>query len=208
MSKINIQKISYDDAHPWVLRKHYARRIPNIKYAYGLFKDCVLVGVVTFGIPASPTLCRGVCGDEFSDRVLELNRLCIDSDIDNSASLLVANSMKLLPSETIVVSYADTSMGHVGYVYQATNFIYTGKTIPRTDPDAGDNVHHRHFGDDITTCPRRARAEKHRYIYFIGPKNWKKKMRNILRYGEQPYPKGTASRYDASYQPTTQMVLY
>ena len=206
---ISVQKISYDEAHPWILHKHYAKRIPNIKYAYGLFEDRVLTGVVTFGIPPSDSLCRGLCGDEFKHQVLELNRLCVESDIKNSASILVARSMKLLPTETIVVSYADTSMGHIGYVYQATNFIYTGLSAKRRDPVVINNKHARHSGlrlcDGATALDR---PQKHRYVYFIGPTRWKKKMRKKLNYKEQPYPKGDTSRYDDTYQPKVQMVMF
>ena len=37
----------------------------------------------------------------------------------------------------IVVSYADTSKGHVGYVYQATNFIYTGMSAGEQNGELG-----------------------------------------------------------------------
>ena len=215
---ISVQKISYDEAHPWILHKHYAKRIPNIQYAYGLFEDRVLVGVVTFGVSASNTLCGGLCGDEFKHQVLELNRLCVESDIKNSASILVARSMKLLPTETIVVSYADTSMGHIGYVYQATNFIYTGLSAKRTDryDPVRPNRHPRTVGRKYASSlsmnyndlPIRERPRKHRYVYFIGPTRWKKKMRKKLNYKEQPYPKGDTSRYDDTYQPKVQMVMF
>jgi hypothetical protein len=39
----------------------------------------------------------------------------------------------MLPKPTIVVSYADTAMGHIGYIYQASNFLFTGTTKERTD---------------------------------------------------------------------------
>ena len=209
---ISVQKISYDEAHPWILHKHYAKRIPNIKYAYGLFEDRVLAGVVTFGIPPSDSLCRGICGDEFKYQVLELNRLCINSDIKNSASILVARSMKLLPTGTIVVSYADTSMGHIGYVYQATNFIYTGLSAKRTeryDPKR-PNRHSKTVTESMNynDLAVRDRPRKHRYIYFVGSCGWKNKMRKKLNYEEQPYPKGEPSRYDASYQPNVQTVMF
>ena len=46
---------------------------------------------------------------------------------------LVGRSLRLLPKPSVVVSYADTAQGHVGYVYQAANFIYTGLSAKRTD---------------------------------------------------------------------------
>ena len=117
----------------WLLNRHYAKRIPSISYAFGLYEDHNLVGVCTYGSPPSPSLCTGVCGEEYKDKVVELNRLILDSPKPNSASYLVSQSLKLLPKPSIVVSYADTSQGHVGYIYQATNFLYTGLSEARVD---------------------------------------------------------------------------
>ena len=118
--------IKNEEAAPWLLEKHYAKRIPMIMFAYGLYENNQLIGVITYGLPASPTLCVGICGKDWSNKVLELNRLCLMDNFKNQASFLVANSIKQLPKPSIVVSFADSSQGHVGYVYQATNFIYTG----------------------------------------------------------------------------------
>jgi hypothetical protein len=204
-----VKQITFDEAHPWVLKKHYARRIPNIKYAYGLYEEGCLVGVCTYGIPPSPSLCVGVCGKEFRNNVLELNRVCVDSDRPNACSVLVSGSLKMLPKETIVVSYADTSMGHIGYIYQATNFIYTGLSKKRSDPRIYDNKHSRHNKDRICDGAEKVdRPQKHRYIYFIGSKKWKKMMqRDKMKYPAKPYPKGDTQRYEADYQPETQMLL-
>jgi len=60
------------------------------------------------------------------------------------------------------------------------------------------------FGDKLYM---KERARKHRYFYFIGNKRDKKKMMAELPYESQPYPKGDNKRYDASYQPTTQIKL-
>ena len=56
------------EAEPWILKKHYAKRMPQIIYAFGLY-DTRLVGIVTYGLPASPFLCMGVCGPENKDIV-------------------------------------------------------------------------------------------------------------------------------------------
>jgi len=125
--------IKTEEAVPWILRKHYAKRLPSISYAFGLYEDGVLIGIVTYGMPASNQLCEGVCGIENKQKVIELNRLCLQDNSKNQASFLVANSIKLLPKPTIIVSYADTAQGHIGYVYQATNFLFTGTTKERTD---------------------------------------------------------------------------
>lgn len=164
-----VKRITYDDTKPFIMGIHYARRMPCIQFAYGLFDDDKLIGVVTYGQPASPSLCRGLAGEENKKYVLELNRLVILPEYNgkNLASMLVSKSLKLLPHRTFVVSYADSGWGHVGYIYQATNFLYTGKTKPRTDKFS-ESGHSRHYKENESR--RQYRTAKYRYVYLVGSK--------------------------------------
>ena len=204
---VQVIQIQPKETYQWLLEKHYAKRIPQIMHAFGLYVDGVLKGVVTYGIPASPALCMGICGKEYSDKVLELNRLCLMENNKNESSFLVSHSIQLLPKPTIVVSYADTSQGHVGYVYQATNFLYTGLSANRVDWTI-KGMEHKHsktisdgmtlesikekYGDDFYYTER---SRKHRYIFFHGSKSDKKAMRKLLKYNIEPYPKSFLSLY-------------
>ena len=217
---VQVIQIQPKETYQWLLEKHYAKRIPQIMHAFGLYVDGALKGVVTYGIPASPALCMGICGKEYSDKVLELNRLCLMENNKNESSFLVSNSIKLLPKPTIVVSYADTSQGHVGYVYQATNFLYTGLSANRVDWTI-KGLEHKHsktisdgmtlesikekYGDDFYYTER---SRKHRYILFHGSKTDKKIMRKLLKYNIEPYPKGDSQKYDAGGNIQTQQVMF
>jgi len=203
--RLIILPIKSEETYPWLLQKHYAKRIPQIMYAFGLYEESTLVGVVTYGIPASPSLCMGICGKEWSNKVLELNRLCLQDNTKNQSSFLVSNSIKLLPKPTIVVSYADQAQGHVGYVYQATNFLYTGSTKERTDMGGRDGKHSRHNKDPSI---RVFRSSKNRYVYFHGDKKQKKLMRNLLKYEVLPYPKGDTKKYDSGGVVESQRLLF
>jgi hypothetical protein len=141
---MKVLPINTFEVEPWLLEKHYAKRMCPVSYAFGLYIDEQLVGVVTYGMPASPNLCMGVCGLDYKDKVLELNRLCLNDGVKNGASFLVSKSLQMLPKPTIVVFYADTAMGHVGYIYQASNFLFTGTTKERTDMAGEDGKHSRH----------------------------------------------------------------
>lgn len=197
-----IKEITYNDTKRWLLEKHYAHRMPSISYSYGLFRGEDILGIVTYGSPPSQSLCRGICGDDFKKHVLELNRLVINSIAPhNSASYLVGRTLKMLPRDSIIVSYADTSMEHIGKIYQATNFIYTGLSDKRTEwKEKGKNTHSKSvcemYGIDfMKTQPNRfevvQRPRKHRYILFRN----KKHLRN-LKYPILPYPKGESKNYD------------
>ena len=130
-----IERIGYQLATETVIREHYLHRKAPISFAFGMFDQYeTLVGVVTYGVPASSTLLRGVCGDEEAKNVYELNRLWVDESVPrNGESFLIANTIKLLDRE-IVISYADTAQEHVGIVYQASNWIYTGLSAKFKDP--------------------------------------------------------------------------
>ena len=93
-------------------------------------------------------------------------------------------------------------MGHVGYVYQATNWIYTGLTHTQIDwiLEGENKKHNRHYwekfgginkakeilGDKMIPVKR---PQKHRYIYFNCNKKRKKDLLNKLRYEILKYPK-------------------
>lgn len=197
-----VAQIRSDETHAFCLNIHYAKRIPSISFAFGLYKFGDLVGVVTYGTPPSSTLCRGICGDKYQKQVLELNRLVLRDNEPNEASRLVGGSLKLLPRPRIIVSFADTAQDHAGYVYQATNFLYTGLSAKFKDPQVRGLEHQHHatyahgltnrqviekYGAENVTFIERSR--KHRYIIFIGNKTEKKEMRAALRYEVLPYPK-------------------
>ena len=192
----HIERITYEDCKPFILDIHYARRMPCIQYAFGLRKDGRLIGVVTYGQPASPSLCIGVAGKQNKLNVLELNRLVIlpEYNGENYASYLVGNSLKMLPNHTFVVSYADWGgWHHVGYVYQSTNWLYTGLTKARTDKYS--EGHSRHYKADENR--RQPRTAKHRYIYLVGDKRTRKDMLKELKYEIiSKYPKGDSIHYD------------
>lgn len=185
-----VSRISYEETKDLILNVHYAKRMPSISYAFGLFENGSMTGIVTYGSPASPFLCKGVCGPSYKDLVIELNRLVLINNKKNEASFLVGTSLKMLPKYKIVVSYADTKQGHIGYVYQATNWIFTGTTKPRTDMAGAEGSHSRH--SDNNPLNRVDRSPKHRYLYFLGSKKEKREAKKCLRYIPQPYPKNKA----------------
>jgi len=206
--KYKVKSIAKHLCKEWLLHKHYAKRIPSISYSFGLFyKD--LIGILTIGKPASNSLCIGVCGIVNSKYVYELNRLCVNDNLEkNVLSFFVSQSLKKLHN-LILVSYADTQHNHNGYIYQATNWIYTGKTKERTDIGSEDNSHSRHYSKNLDYSKiRKFRSSKHRYIYFIGNKKKVKEWKKELNYDIQSYPKGQNKRYDSSYKPTIQKELF
>jgi hypothetical protein len=212
-----VLQIKNEETYPWLKKKHYAKRIPHICFAFGLYKDKDLIGVITYGIPASDALCRGICGDNYKHMVLELNRLCLQENKKNEASILVSHSLKLLPKPKIIVSYADTSQNHVGYIYQATNFVYTGMSTKRTEwRMKGSNKHSKTITEQSTLKERIKNTElyerverprKHRYIYIVADKKIKKEIKKNMLYETETYPKGDSKNYDSGGKVSKQLLL-
>ena len=78
------KKIDSKETYDFLLNIHYAKRIPSISYAFGAFKESLLVGVITYGTPPSSPLKKGIAGIENAKDVLELNRLCFSENIKRS----------------------------------------------------------------------------------------------------------------------------
>lgn len=198
-----VREIKPVETHPFLLEIHYAKRLPMICFSYGLFANDELVGVITYGRTSSPGTAKALVGENEKNRVYELNRLCLKNNLKNEASILISKSLKLLPKGLIILSFADSSQNHVGYVYQATNFKYYGKTLAKNEIalksspsthslsiyDQSKNQTDRigylkeKYGDDLYW---RKRSIKHRYVYITGND---KSLLNLINYKQLPYPK-------------------
>ena len=217
MKNLNVFGIKPEETHEWFKKRHYANRLPITSYAFGLYDGAILIGVVSFGIPTGRTVLEAMTHKEYEHSILELNRLCLLENQKNYASFLIGNSLKLLPKPNIIISYADTSMNHAGYIYQATNFLYCGLSEKRTDWILkGENKHPRgvshqynyeEMRKDLEKFEFVERARKHRYIYYLGNKKQKKQFMENLKYEIQAYPKTENKNYETDFLPTTQMVL-
>lgn len=177
-----------------ILNMHYAKRMPSVSYSYGLFNCDMLVGVLTIGKPASNALCVGICGEDYKSKVYELNRLItVEGLPKNTLSFFVGKVLRDLKEEDLIlVSYADSGMDHCGYIYQATNWIFTGKTKSRTDKYTVGGAHSRRYGNEHNHL-RKFRTSKYRYVFFTGKS--RKKYLKIMNYKIEDYPKEENKNY-------------
>ena len=194
-----VDKRLYED---WLLKKHYAKRLCPISYAFGLVdKSDNIEGVITFGSPPNKEYNDGKCiFNKNKIRTLELNRLVLNSNTPkNTASYFIMQAIRKLPTPMALVSYADANHNHHGYVYQATNWLYTGTSAKK----------HLYTFEDGTTFDIKRGIDKkgkivgvkellptHRYIYLHGNKKEKRDMKKDMKWAILPYPKGTNKKYD------------
>jgi hypothetical protein len=210
MNGKEVRPITRQDCRPFIIGIHYAKRFPSVSFAFGLFDNDYLIGVVTFGTPASATLRRGLCGQDYVGNVLELNRVCLKYNRKNEASFLVSRALKMLGGDRIIVSFSDTNQGHLGIIYQACNFIYCGLSAKRTDwkLKGKEHLHGQTVADEFRGVKNRAqamrdkygddfylepRSRKHRYVTIRGSRGFVTKAKASLKYKVHPYPKEIAN---------------
>lgn len=209
-NQYKVHEISHHYTKEWIYKKHYAKRRCPVSYSFGLFDNKnILVGVCTFGSSPNRQFNDGKCVfDNYSVKTLELNRLVTNDNLDkNALSYFVSQCLNQLPKPTCIVSYADPNEGHYGYIYQATNWIYTGESSAK----------YRYYYDDGSCFDLRRGAdkkvEKHgaiikkqrliptqRYIYFNGNKRDKKAMHKHFKMKKLKYPKGQNKNYNTNYE--------
>ena len=195
-------------AVPWFLRIHYAHKVPIMLYTFGLYEKNNLVGVLSFGPPARPlNLGYGIFKGALEMPTFELNRLVLENNTKNHASFFVSQTFKLMKRPCCLVSYADSNAHHVGYVYQATNWIYTGLTPKRRKfVRRGKVLHERTVVGAYGTSSSEGLPDdvdieeqegKHRYVFFLGSKKERKLMKSLLAYPIFPYPKGETLSHES-----------
>lgn len=177
-SPLIFRTIRPDFANRIFVKNHYAHRAVPISHAFGAFNVNSngiatgiqsIVGAISFGKPASYTLCNGICGKENSSRIYELNRFWMDNSCPkNSESEFIGWALRMIRKlypNWILVSFADTAQNHTGTIYRATNWIYTGQTKPHLLWDEGSGKHGRHIecGGERKQMQR---SIKHRYVWF------------------------------------------
>ena len=127
---ITLKRATPDAVRYACLNFHYAKAVPQASYAYNIYNDdhdwC---GVIIFGTGATPNIAR--CVGLNTGEVVELVRVALNGR-QQTTSQCVAQSLKRLhrdaPHIKAVVSYADPEQGHIGTIYQATNWLYVGTT--------------------------------------------------------------------------------
>jgi len=190
-------------------REHYLQSLPGgTQLAFGVFLEPRLLGVMTFGV-GSTNAHQLVTGAEPAD-CLTLTRLWLSDQLPaNSESRVLGIALRALRRQTSIkflIAYADPSEGHLGIIYQATNWIYTGLSRPTPRYDLGDGkAHHsrtlsnvfgtramKYFADQGVAVTKVEQSAKHRYVIFLDPK-W----RGRLRVPVLPYPKNPLGEANA-----------
>lgn len=221
-NKYTVKPLEREQCREWLLFKHYAKSIPSIVQSFGLYDSASLQGVCCYGSPANNH--NNTMG---GFRQLELVRLVVNDSLPkNTLSFFVSQTFKYFDGPLSLISYADQGKNHHGYIYQATNWVYTGLGggVDFYLNIDGKEIHSRIMSDHRIKHPDKTREQicemlnwtkqkgtfKYRYFYFIGNKKDKKIWLSSVKekYDILSYPKGDNIRYDSSYRPVTQKLLF
>jgi hypothetical protein len=207
LSNTEIVKVTCDEVEEFCERFHYSHTKGSALWRWGLSSNGILIGVVAYNLPTRTT-CESLFGKAGRFHVWHMGRLAMADDAPrNSESRLIAGSLREIQTgyQDVwgVVTYAASDVGHIGYVYQATNAIYTGKsTVHNYYTDSSGNRR----SDYLSGFVSKARAEsmgwtwhrgayKHRYVYILGNKTERKARLKLFALPTLPYPKGDTRQY-------------
>jgi hypothetical protein len=203
-----IANASKESADYAVKNWHYSRCLPVGKLVkFGVWEDKKFIGVVIFSRGASPHLGKALDLDQ--TEVCELTRVALDKH-DAPVSQIVAKALTELkksnPALRAVISFADPKEGHIGGIYKAGNWIYTGKSNEVTEYFIeGRWMHTRnaYHHPKRPTAAKRTSPGKFRYIYPLD--RVLRKRANVL---SLPYPNAIeglkVSRKDSVFEEQVQ----
>ena len=178
---------------------HYSKCVPKSKLSkVGVWERGKFIGVVIYGCGATPNLGKPYGLEQ--NKCIELVRIALTKhETPVSRIVRIANDWmhRANPGLRLIVSFADTSQGHHGGIYQAGNWIYSGQgdtakfymihgklTHPRTLVSAGltNNIYGARKRDPRATVVKV--HGKHRYLMPLDAD-----MRERILPLSKPYPK-------------------
>jgi len=215
--EIHLESITVERCAVKVIRRaivtgHYSGVMPDAcQEAFAAFNHKNgLIGAVAYGPGGNNKTFSAIIPDTNNKNARELIRLWVHPNAPkNTASTIVAKSLKLLPKQVkLIVTFADSGQEHKGTVYQALNFYYLGMSAQgiRYKDETGIEVTSRlanvyrarnpeKFGGmslkeirEVLGWQAVISHPKHRYALGVGIE--KKKVNRILKVMGLPYPKG------------------
>lgn len=230
--KANISEVTYATAEKIILEYEWLGNMGTTEFCYGISWEGIVAGVVCFGHTAGTNVYLSVCGEQYSNHAITLCRgACVHWAHPHSASKLISSACRMMLDHgyNIFIAYSDPDAGEIGTVYQASNWLYCGKTnatekFMTTDGKIRDaRMVHLYTRDRRggTLKYKRTRAEqkrlmikmgckffkgtpKNRYVRIIGrSRKEEHEIRQALRWPVLPYPKRAAEVSMATQQATS-----
>src|SRR5215470_18105168 len=198
--KLRIDWCSYEAAKYAVQHWHYSRSLPCSKTArLGVWENDQFIGAIVFAWGAN----RHLSG-EYRLKMTECAELCRvalskhATPVSKILSIAVKMLKRAMPGIRLLVSYADLNQGHLGKIYQASNWKFVGKTGTEAGIMLNGKLTHRRtinskYGTSTIDWlqkhvdPRASRVEGKSKFKYLFPLDDEVVARVKLVY--KPYPK-------------------
>lgn len=194
---------------------HYSKSVPVPPLVkVGAWENDKFIGVVIFSRGASSNLLKPYNLNQSEG--CELTRVALSKHI-TPVSRILSLAIKFLkknsPNLKLIISFADPNEGHHGGIYQATNWIYSGRSAESFDyfdklgrkwhsrqvSEKGYNIQQGSIRKTVkpSECTKVKREGKHRYLLPLDNETMKLCLKLKL-----PYPKraGSVESCTSSYQ--------
>lgn len=219
LSDLDMQVIDAKIAVPYISKHHYSKCCTrSISIAFGFYYKHSLVGCIVYANPVGALVVQSLAKalELTPDNVYELTRLFMDDRLPNNVeSYCIGKTIRYikqnLPDVYYLISYADSMYGHSGVIYQATNWLYTGKVDAKATFKYKNRYYHARTLYDMygtSSIPKLKEIlgedelevnysrSKNRYVYVLGStKTEHKLLMKELSYDIYPYPKQDIEYY-------------
>ena len=205
-----LRPITREVAKPFIEKYEWLGQLGTFKFGYGLYFGYRLGVVTCFSKTTTWQAEVSICGEKYRDKVILLCRgAAANWAPSNANSYAIAQTLKAVERDTpyrIILAYSDRRAGEVGTIYQALNWLFIGwgatgfDNVPKGLVDPTDMRFHirglpkefkseRRLKEAGYEVLKVARANKGRYITFLGARKERKELLEALRFRVLPYPK-------------------
>lgn len=205
-----LKPISRDVAKDFIEKYEWLGTLGTFKFGYGLYFGYKLGVAICFSKTTTWQAEVSICGERYRDKVILLCRgAAANWAVKNANSYAIAQTLKAVERDTdyrIILAYSDRRAGEVGTIYQSLSWLFIGLGATGTDHvplglvDPTDmRFHTRGLPKELKSKSSLLkagyevldvkRANKGRYITFLGSKKERKELMAALRFRALPYPK-------------------
>ena len=219
LKDLELRVVDNSYAETFIKRYHYSKTCSRIVIAIGEFinNGTEMVNCIVFNYCAGREMAQQVMKGGDNSNTLELARMVsLEPKPKNLESYCIARALSWLkqnmPEVKIIISYADNTVGHHGYCYQASGFTYYGQSRPVKEHYIdGKRVHERvlnsRYGSgsvehcqkllgDRYVCKINKETKSRYYKIIAQNKRELKEIKKNILVESLPFPKGDNTRYD------------
>lgn len=219
LKDLKLKVLDSQFANTFISKYHYSHTCSNIVVAIGEMIGNDLKNCIVFNYCCGREMASQVMVGGDNSNTLELSRMVsIEPKPKNLESYCIAKAVEWIkhnmPNIKIIISYADNSMGHKGYCYQASGFTYYGQSRPTKEHFLDKKrIHERvlnsRFGTSASEELKTILGDRYeyklnnetksRYYKIIAQSKVElKRIKKDILVESLPFPKGDNKRYDMS----------